>query len=58
MKKVYYYICDRRRKCGQASFCGTVCRHTKDINNAKNKEHHWFEPVMSFGEYQLWERER
>lgn len=30
------YICDQQAQCKGGILCGTLCKHTTDINHAKN----------------------
>lgn len=31
-----FYICDKRKRCGDGASCGKYCNHTSDPEHAKN----------------------
>lgn len=36
---VKVYLCDQMKPCVSSPICGTYCKHTKDFNHAKNRDH-------------------
>lgn len=38
-EKKYMFLCDQKRDCRTSAVCGTMCRHTADIEHCKNEVH-------------------
>ena len=50
-RKIYRFLCDRKKECSRSLGCGKNCRHTSDPNHMKNNPpgkmlRDWRNPVL------------
>lgn len=57
-EKRYMFLCDQKRSCKNTIGCGTMCRHTADVEHCKNEVHKRFvKDISDPNLYWEWEGE-